>query len=591
MSTPPQKIPFWQADDFELRELIYEGPHTLVFRGCQSSLQRPVVVKLLKPHVKDRREWMERFRREARVCARLKHPHIVDVYALGEKEDYHYIAIEYIEGLSLKDLLQKAAPLPPGVALAITDQILQALAFVHQHHVIHRDVKPGNILLSSAGQAKLSDFGLAQIEAEPTVTQQGALIGTPAYMAPEQISGERLDGRTDLFSLGAVLYEMLSGRQAFGGENYSTCLYKIMNEQPSPLGELNQAIEENLAGYVETFLHKAPGERWPDAQAARARLQNLLREVQFDPAPGGVAEFIRPFLPESNAPKPSAALAEEISPTAKPAVPQLRRSALKRRFLWGGLAALLLGIGAVIAALNMAGEFSARPQQLPGAVSPAADSSAGDSLLAANHSPGAPGLSEDRGQENPSAPPEEEISNPAPRRAAREPQAADSLPGMTAVPQPPDSAAATPPSFATALSTQLNIEVEPWAKIVIDGQEADSHVTRRNFPLSPGKHTVAFLNPGFSPQVMQVDLAPGEEKSLRWSFLLDAGFLWVEARPWAEVFIDNKFHDTTPLNQPLVLSSGEHLLELKHPRLAAHREIITIRAGDTLRVQAVLNQP
>ncbi len=587
MRTNHPEIPFRQADDFELRELIYEGPHTLVFRGCQSSLQRPVIVKLLKPHVRDRREWMERFRREARVCAKLKHPHIVDVYALGEKEDYHYIAIEYIAGLSLKDLLQKAAPLPPGVALSITDQMLQALAYVHQHHVIHRDVKPGNILLNSAGLAKLSDFGLAQIEAEPTVTQQGSLIGTPAYMAPEQISGEPLDGRTDLFSLGAVLYEMLSGRQAFGGENYSTCLYKIMNEQPPALGELNHAIAENLSGYVETFLRKAPGERWPDAQAARARLP---REAQLDAAAGGVAEFIRPFLPESNAPEPSAVFVEEIRSPAKPAAPQQRRSISRRRVLWGGLAALLLGISAILAALAISGEFASRPQRLHNAIPPAADSSAGDSLVAANHSPGAPGISGAIGKENQSAPREEEVPNPAPRREVSEPHVAGSLPGREAVLQSPDSAAAALPA-ATTSSARLNIEVEPWAKIVLDGQEADSHVTRRNFPLSPGKHTVAFLHPGFSPQVMQVDLSAGEEKSLRWSFLTDAGFLWVEARPWAEVFIDNKFRDTTPLNQPLVLSSGEHLLELKHPRLAAHRGIITIRAGDTLRVQAVLNQP
>lgn len=590
MRTTSPTLPFQQADDFELRELIYEGPHTLVFRGCQLSLQRPVIIKLLKPHVRDRREWMERFRREARVCAKLKHPHVVDVYALGEKEDYHYIASEYIDGLSLKELLQKTAPLPPGVALSVTSQILQALAFVHQHHVIHRDVKPGNILINSAGQAKLSDFGLAQIEAEPTVTQQGSLIGTPAYMAPEQISGERLDGRTDLFSLGAVLYEMLSGRQAFGGENYSTCLYKIMNEQPPPLGELNPTLEESLPGYVETFLRKTPGERWPDAQAALSRLQNLLREAQIDPAAGRVAEFIRPFLPESNAPEPSAALAEEIPPAAEPAASQPRHSALKRRFLWGGLTALLLGIGAIIAALAVSGEFASRPQRLPVAVS-AADSSGGDSLLAAGHSPGAPGFSGAAEEENQSLNRKAEIPAAASRRAVIDPFMADTLNGLEQVLQLPDSLPALSPPAVTESIARLNIEVEPWAKIVIDGQEVDAHVTRKNFPLSPGKYTVAFIHPGFSPRVMQLEIAPGEEKSLRWSFLNDAGFLWVEARPWAEVFIDNKFRDTTPLNQPLALSSGEHLLELKHPHLASHREIITIRAGDTLRVQAVLNQP
>lgn len=590
MRTTSPTLPFQQADDFELRELIYEGPHTLVFRGCQLSLRRPVIVKLLKPHVKDRREWMERFRREARVCARLKHPHIVDVYALGEKEDYHYIAIEYIDGLSLKELLQKTAPLPPGIALSIADQILQALDFVHRQRIIHRDVKPGNILINSAGQTKLSDFGLAYIEAEPTLTQQGSLIGTPAYMAPEQISGEGLDGRTDLFSLGSVLYEMLSGRQAFGGENYSTCLYKIMNEQPPPLEELNQTLPESLSGYVETFLRKAPGERWPDARTAHSRLQNLLREAQIDPAAGRIAEFIRPFLTESNVPEPLAALAEEIPPAAEPAASQPRHSALKRRFLWGGLAALLLGIGAIITALAVSGEFASHPERLPIAVS-AADSSAGDSLWAASHSPGVPGFSGAAGEENQSLNRKAEIPAAAFRRATIEPYATDTLNGLEQVLQFADSLPGLSSSAVTEPIARLNIEVEPWAKIVIDGQEVDAHVTRKNFSLSPGKYTIAFIHPGFSPRVMQLEIAPGEEKNLHWSFLADAGYLWVEARPWAEVFIDNKFRDTTPLNQPLALSSGEHLLELKHPHLASHREIITIRAGDTLRVQVVLNQP
>jgi serine/threonine-protein kinase len=586
MAGQPHNLPFSEVDAFTLQELIYEGPHTLVFKGYQSSLERVLIIKLLKPHVQNREEWVERFRREARACAKLKHPNIVDVYALGEKNGYHYIAIEYVDGLSLKDLLKTSGSLPLNIALYVTHQILQALSFVHQHQIIHRDVKPGNILINSQGQAKLTDFGLAQIEEEPTVTQQGSIIGTPAYMPPEQIMGSTLDGRADLFALGAVLYEMLSGQQAFAGENYSTCLYKIVNEQPPVLTQLQSKLPEDIASYQEKFLRKSPEERWRDAATALQNLQSLIKQLDIDIGPEQVAGFIRPLLPESPTKVRKRDACRVAVPGDEKSFANEQQRNRKRRWLMIG------GLGAVAVFI-----LFMWMQMTPGSpihnedaskITPllSSDSVYNDSSAASKTSidSAAVSASQKDGEKDHNIRSGNQISQPSIVATLR-----DTLPGESST-----NHVTLTDSLPTASKTeafpasQLEIRVEPWAKIVIDGREADSHAVRQYIAIEPGKHTVSFLHPNFSPQVFQVEVQPGEQKSLQWSFLENAGYLWVEARPWADIFVDDKFRDTTPLDKPLVLSTGGHLLELKHPALSTYREHIKIQAGDTLQVHVTL---
>lgn len=591
MAEHHHNIPFRRIDDFILQELIYEGPHTLVFRGYQASLRRAVIVKLLKPHVKNRREWVERFQREARVCAKLKHPNVVDVYALGEKEGYHYITIEYVHGTSLKDLLKNAGSLPSHIAISITDQILQALSFVHQHQIVHRDVKPGNILINTYGQAKLSDFGLAQVEEEPTVTQQGSIIGTPAYMAPEQISGSNLDGRSDLFALGAVIYEMLSGEQAFAGENYSTCLYKIMNETPSPLTELNQAISEEFSGYVEQFLRKSPGERWQDALSARKHLQTLAKQLNIiKTGAEQVAEFIRPFLVDSVLTKSEDIQAKEAVFSNEDSEKKKHPFTHKRWLLFsGGVGATIL-VALFVAWLKMPVSSILPDNHSQNTVSSVTtDSLSEDSMMASTFFADTTGYLEVEDRKTGRNDHKEPLQLPvdSPRVDFSE----NTNPGRKAgsnLPAFRDTAALPLTITKTELTTRVNISVEPWAKIMIDGREADSHAVQQIIPVTPGRHTITFVHPNFSPQVMHIDVQDGEQKEIQWSFFENAGFLWVEARPWAEVYIDNTFRDSTPLKNPIALSTGKHLLELKHPRLATHREQLTILSGDTVQVQVQL---
>ena len=182
------QLPFKEIGQFTLQRVIQDGPYTMAVQSFQPSLHRPVFIKLLKPQIKNQELWLTRFKREARICARLKHPNIVDVYTIGEIQNYTYMAMEFVRGISLKELLEREKKLPEKPALQIVSQILQALQYAHQNKVIHRDLKPGNILLDIHGVVKLTDFGLAYLGEEFSVTLEGDILGTPAYMAPDRKS-------------------------------------------------------------------------------------------------------------------------------------------------------------------------------------------------------------------------------------------------------------------------------------------------------------------------------------------------------------------------------------------------------------------
>src|SRR3954453_1871239 len=201
-------------DRYELIEPIGEGTFGRVYRGYDRRLEREVAVKVIKPWWAEDQVWVERFAREARTLARVTHVGIVQIFDVGQAGDSPYYVAELIEGGNLADRL-RGGPLAPGEAVDIAQQLCRALAQAHRQHVVHRDVKPANILLCGDGRVKVADFGIAKALAEADLTQEGLMVGTAKYVAPEQGEGQSVDPRTDLYSLGIVLYEMLCGRVPF----------------------------------------------------------------------------------------------------------------------------------------------------------------------------------------------------------------------------------------------------------------------------------------------------------------------------------------------------------------------------------------
>ncbi len=262
---------------YEIAAEIGSGSMGKVYKAFDPLIERIVALKTIKMESKGelQTEFEARFFREAKSAGRLNHPNIVTIYDVGESGDSAYIAMEYLHGESLDKLLAKHAALPLERTVHIALQIANGLAYAHQHGVVHRDIKPGNvILLRRGGVVKITDFGIAQI-LSGSQTQVGALLGSPRYMSPEQVQGTAIDGRSDVFSLGVMLYEMLTGVTPFAGDNLSAIFYGIMNHEPPPPSSINPALTPAHDRIVMRALAKRPHERYANAREIATDLRAL----------------------------------------------------------------------------------------------------------------------------------------------------------------------------------------------------------------------------------------------------------------------------------------------------------------------------
>lgn len=235
----------------------------VVYRAYDTLLQRTIALKVISTSIEDNPELRERFFREARAAGQLSHRNIITIHDLGEHEGQPYLAMEYLTGVDLHRRLSGPEPMTLSRKLQIATEICEGLAYAHRHDVIHRDIKPANIFITDDGVVKILDFGLARMVASE-VTASRMMLGTLNYMAPEQVRGERVDSRADIFSFGVVLYEMLSGRKAFQGDSYATTLFKILQEVPEPLLRIDASLPPDLVAIVERALAKARDERYQD---------------------------------------------------------------------------------------------------------------------------------------------------------------------------------------------------------------------------------------------------------------------------------------------------------------------------------------
>ena len=319
MSRPPQSGDLI-AERYELEELVGTGGMSTVFRAYDLQLDRRVAIKILHEHYASDPEYLERFRREARAVARLSHPNIVTVIDRGDDDGRQYIVFEYVEGENLKELVLHEGRLPVRRALELALAIADGLSFAHQRGLVHRDVKPQNILLNQEGELKVTDFGIARsLHVEHGVTQTGTVLGTGEYLAPEQASGKTVSAATDVYSLGVVLWELLAGDVPFTGENFVAVALRHVNELPPDLRERRTDVSPRLAAAVNRALAKDPESRFPSMAAFAKELRSCLAEL--DETAAGAAP------PRAD----DAALTMVTSPVQAPARPPARRRARRRR--------------------------------------------------------------------------------------------------------------------------------------------------------------------------------------------------------------------------------------------------------------------
>lgn len=260
---------------YEITSEIGQGAMGVVYRANDPLLERTVAIKTISLELsKDEfEEFEKRFYREASSAGRLNHPNIVTIHDVGNTDNIAYMAMEFLEGEELRDILDAEGMLSLDRIVEITAQVADGLAFAHEHGVVHRDIKPSNIMILKNGVAKITDFGIALIPSASR-TIAGMVLGSPKYMSPEQVVGQDLDGRSDIFSLGVVLYEMLTGKSPFSGENISTIMYRILNEMPIAPKTIIPELPEAFDYIVARALAKHPDERYENATKMAEDLRN-----------------------------------------------------------------------------------------------------------------------------------------------------------------------------------------------------------------------------------------------------------------------------------------------------------------------------
>jgi serine/threonine-protein kinase len=321
------------AGRYELEELVGSGGMSSVYRARDRLLERSVALKILHEQYTRDDDYVERFRREARSVAQLTHPNIVTVIDRGEQDGRQFIVFEYVDGENLKQLLEREGPLSAQEAIELVLQVARGLAFAHSQGLVHRDVKPQNVLLDADGRAKVTDFGIARSLEVDGMTVTGTVMGTSNYIAPEQARGQTVDEQTDVYSLGCVLYELLAGDVPYDGDNFVSVAMRHVNDPVPSIGDLRPDVPPRLDAAIQRAMAKDHSERFESMAAFAAELEACRREL-------GAGEGETLVVPGA-APRPS----------------RRRWARQGRRRRWRVLSAVLIGIGLAALAGGLAGAY------------------------------------------------------------------------------------------------------------------------------------------------------------------------------------------------------------------------------------------
>ena len=292
-----------QLGRYEVISELGQGAMGVVYKARDPLIDRVVAIKTINLGLAldEKEEYEGRFYQEARAAGRLNHPNIVTIYDVGKSGSIAYIAMEFLQGKELRDLLREERNLPVEQTVDIVAQVAEGLAYAHQHGIVHRDIKPSNIMLIRDGRIKITDFGIARMASSAVHTQTGMVLGSPKYMSPEQVLGKVIDRRSDIFSLGVMLYEMLTGVSPFVGENVNAIMYQTLNLVPPPPSTLNASVPDMLNFIVAKALAKGVEDRYQNAQdlakdlrACRDTLPHSDRPIE----PAGKTKLSGPVIGE-----------------------------------------------------------------------------------------------------------------------------------------------------------------------------------------------------------------------------------------------------------------------------------------------------
>lgn len=472
-----------QLGRYEILAEIGRGSMGVVYKARDPIIDRIVAIKIINAGLVARGAggFEERFFREARSAGRLNHPNIVTIYDAGKAGAVPYIAMELLDGRSLRELLDSGERLPLVRVLDIGLQAVRGLAYAHDHGIVHRDVKPANLILLRNGLVKLTDFGIARVlSAEATMS--GEVVGSPKYMSPEQIRGGDIDGRTDIFALGALLYELLTGVSPFEAESLSAIMYKVLEHTPPPPSRLNAEVPAELDAIIARMLARDVAERYPDGHAIERELRSLRRrlpdaaDADDHVAPTPVTPVaVPPSLPPSAANDGDATVRVPPPVITATAVPSRRRMRITIVSGVAVVAALVVGVALML--------------QSPKRGAPAAIAAAPSSSPASANEPST----------NPA------VTSPTTKPAV---PAASSASGFARMP------ALTP----VADKAVVAVAVAPWGDVYVDGEMQGTASPRFRLTLEPGRHRIEIRNGRYPPHLVDIAVKAGETRTLNHRF-------------------------------------------------------------------------
>jgi eukaryotic-like serine/threonine-protein kinase len=339
---------------------IGSGGMADVYCAEDTHLGRQVALKVLHRRFAQDQEFVERFRREAKSAAGLNHPNVVGVFDRGEHEGTYYIAMEYLDGRTLKDIVAEEAPLAQQRVIDLGLQILQAAGFAHSHGVIHRDFKPHNVIVDDQGRAKVTDFGIARAGASE-MTETGSIMGTAQYLSPEQAQGHAVTATSDIYSIGVMLYEMLAGRLPFEGDSAVAVALKHLSEPPPPISQWRPDVHPALEAVVMAALAKDPAQRWQSAEDLAGGLEAARTQIEAGSNGGqDTAGFAAIPMPVADETAPTALAPAPVAPLVTEPEPER-----ERRWVWYAIGALALALVAVLAYLVLSGVLATDKKEVP----------------------------------------------------------------------------------------------------------------------------------------------------------------------------------------------------------------------------------
>lgn len=539
------------------------GAMGVVYHAIDPNIGRPVAVKTIRlgevTNSQERARLKERLFREARSAGILSHPGIVTIYDVDQQSDLAYIAMEFVDGPTLDDLLSGQRPPSPEQMFSILAQTAVALDYAHQKGIVHRDIKPANIMLDAAGSAKIADFGIAKITASEQFTMTGTIVGTPHYMSPEQVQGLAVDGRSDQFSLAVIAYEMLTGEKPFTGEQLTTVVYKIVAEEPPPAARLNASLTPQIEAALRKALSKKPDARYRTCQEFIHSLEAACASARgWKTLPRG-GSLNEPTLQDH--PRPAAPLPPP-HPRAGATTTGEYRDRRKMGFLPVFLA-ILMAAGLVALIAWQATPWLASSGQTKATEAPPAP-----------EQPAPPPLAAEENKPSAAGPPAGET------KPAEETQPVEQYKPVEEPKPEPKRRVQAKAALKPALTVVTVISMPAGATAALDGRAETECKTPCALEAAPGRHTIAITSPGYMTERREVEVSGGAYQVPLVSLRAAGGTLMLTSVPaGAAIFINGKpAHQVTPAQ--IALSPGVYTIVIeKDGKRASDR--VEIRNGGT----------